>query len=48
MLVMPFLSNFLSAEVAPPEVFLGKDVLKYAANLQENTHAIAILYQCIY
>ena len=23
----------------PPEVFLGKDVWKYAANLQENTHA---------
>ena len=48
MLVMPLLSNFLSAEVAPPQVFLGKGVLKYAANLQENTHAIAILYQCIY
>ena len=24
---------------SPPEVFLGKGVLKYTANLQEDTHA---------
>ena len=29
----------VNSEATPSEVFLGKGVLKNAANLQENTHA---------
>ena len=35
---LDLISNYTYTLISPPEVLLGKSVLKNATNLQENTH----------